>query len=326
MLVRPARASDGEATTFDVERDRWRSGGHRRSFVAIDDDGTVLGHCRGIDNAFHPGARTLVLEVANAGRRLGADDALLTAQLEVSTRPLTAKPTATDRDDLALLARHGARLVQLMPPWRYPVDATLRAWAASRSDADGAIVAAADDDPEAITSLFVRHYAAQHASWMPAAEEGVLRAQFADFLDVSDEEGYDVLRSVSLMRDGALVAQALVDRGEEAEVALQTMPREGAWARADLEACLAALVARSADGDVLLVDSHRTEATETALVEGVPGPPPHPDDGWTAIVEIPLPGMPTRALRPPSVPDGAAWARAFVAPCIAATTLRPGRP
>lgn len=312
MRVRPATASDADADAFDVEPDRWREGGDRRSFVAVGDDGALLGHCRGIDNAFHPGARTLVLELADAGRRVGADDALLTAQLEVSTLPLTTKPTAIDRDDLALLARHGARLVQLMPPWRYVVDASLRAWAAAQPASDGAIVPAADVDPEAVAALFVRHYAAQHASWMPAADEAVLRVRFADFLDATCDDGYDVHRSVALVRDGVLVAHALVGRGEEAEVALQTLPREGARAQADLEVCLAAVIARSTDDDVLLIDSHRTEATETALMDAVPGPPPHPDDAWTAIVEIPLPGVPARALQPPSVPDAAAWARAFV--------------
>lgn len=313
MHVRPARASDADASGLDIERDRWREGGNRRSFVAIDDDGTLLGHCRGIDDVFHPGARTLVLEVTGADRRCGADDTLLTAQLEVSTLPLTAKPTGADVHDLALFARHGARLVQLMPPWRYPVDATLRAWAADRRATDGAIVAASDVDPEAIAALYARHYVVQHETWMPAADAAVLREQFAGFLDVTDDDGYDTLRSVALLHDGTLVAQALVERGDEAEVVLQTLPREGARARADLEACLAAVVARSADGAVLLVDSHRTEATETALMDAVPGPPPHPEDTWTAIVEVPLPGVPPRPLRSPTVPDAAAWARAFVA-------------
>lgn len=87
--------------------------------MAIGDDGALLGHCRGIDDVFHPEARTLVLEVTDDGRRRGADDALLLAQLEVSTLPLTTKPSAADVEDHTMLARHGARLVQLMPPWRY---------------------------------------------------------------------------------------------------------------------------------------------------------------------------------------------------------------
>lgn len=63
---------------------------------------------------------------------------------------------------------------------------------------------------------------------------------------------------------------------------------------------------------MLLIASHRTEATATELMDAVPGPPPHPLDQWTAIVEIPLPGVPARALTPPTVPDAAAWARAFL--------------
>ena len=59
-----------------------------------------------------------------------------------------------------------------------------------------------------------------------------------------------------------------------------------------MEACLAAVIDRSADGDVLLIDSHATEELESAMMRDVPGPAPHPQDTWTAIVGIPVPGGP----------------------------------
>jgi hypothetical protein len=43
---------------------------------------------------------------------------------------------------------------------------------------------------------------------------------------------------------------------------------------------------------VLLIDSHATEELESAMMSEVPGPPPHPEDTWTAIVAIPVPDGP----------------------------------
>ncbi|WP_154792809.1 hypothetical protein [Occultella kanbiaonis] len=66
MHVRPATTADVETSRGrfdDLLPDRWRGGNNRRSFVAVDPDGRVLGHCRGIDNDFHPASRVLVLEV-----------------------------------------------------------------------------------------------------------------------------------------------------------------------------------------------------------------------------------------------------------------------
>ncbi|QCR18763.1 hypothetical protein [Agrococcus sp. SGAir0287] len=312
MRVRPATASDALAAAFDLERDRWRDGGNRRSFVAVDDDGALLGHCRAIDNRVHPGVRTLVLETSP-----DADDAvaiaLLDAQLAVSTLPLRCKPTRLDTTLLALARQRAGRVVQLMPPWRYPVSPALRRWAASRSTpGDARIVSIDAADRAAVAALFVEHYARQHASWSPTAEPAVLHEAFADLLLADGPDARDEHRSVALLRDGALVAQAIVDppADDGSEVVLQALPRGGATARQDLEACLAETIRRSRDGQTLLVDAHLTEADEMALVAGLPSPPAAQAGEWTAIVAIPLPGAePPAGLAAADVPDDAGWAR-----------------
>lgn len=73
-----------------------------------------------------------------------------------------------------------------------------------------------------------------------------------------------------------------------------------------MEACLAGVVDRCGDDDVLLVDSHVTEAVETAMMLDVPGR--FPGDGWTAIVALPVPGGLRPAAMPPGLlPDRARW-------------------
>lgn len=303
VTARPATAADTKAASLtDLLPDCWREGNNRRSLVAVDQVGRVLGHCRGIDNDFHPDSRTFVweiLEEEHLGDSSWAEvaDALLGAHVEVSTLPLRLKPSAEETELIEVCARHGGILVQFMPPWRYVVDVPLRAWAAEhRATTDGlAAEPAGEARGEEILEVYVEHYTAQHARWSPAAEGPRLRAENAPDFVPGTAGSFDPARSTVLVRAGRIVAQALVwppDEDGAVEVTLQSHPHEGPTARQDMEACLAGVVERSAEGNVLLIDSHLTEELESAMVRDLPGPPPHPGDTWTAIVGIPVPGGP----------------------------------
>lgn len=106
-----------------------------------------------------------------------------------------------------------------------------------------------------------------------------------------------------------IAAQALAWPAEPdggVEIGLESRPHERSTAREDREACLAAVIERSADGDVLLIDSHVTEELETAMMRDVPDPAPHPQDTWTAIVGIPVPcGPAPHPLRAELIPADA---------------------
>lgn len=301
MTTRPATTADAADPVFeDLLPDRWRDGDNCRSVVATDTSGRLLGHCRGIDNSFHPDSRSLVLEVLEGEPWTEAADVLLEAQIAVSTLPLRLKPAAHEPELLDLCARHGGVLVQLMPPWRYMVDDSMRAWAAEhRTTSDGLRAGDVHDARrEEMLDLYVEHYTAQHARWSPAAAPAELRAENAPDFVAGAEGSFDPIRSVVLERDGVIVGQALAWPPEPdggIEITLQSTPHEGRTARVDMEACLAAVIDRSADGDVLLIDSHITEELESAMMRDVPGPPPHPEDTWTAIVGIPVPGGPAPA-------------------------------
>lgn len=298
LTTRPATSSDAADPAFeDLLPDRWREGDNCRSMVATDNAGRVLGHCRGIDNSFHPDSRSLVLEVRDGEPWAEVADALLEAQIAVSTLPLRLKPAAHEPELLDLCARHGGVLVQLMPPWRYVVGDALRTWAAEhRRTPDGLRAGRVDDARrEEMLGLYVEHYAAQHARWSPAAALAELRAENAPDFVPGGEGSFDPGRSVVLIREKQIVAQALAWPPEPdggVEIGLESTPHEGRATREDMEACLAAVIERSADGDVLLIDSHVTEVLETAMMRDVPGPLPHPEDTWTAIVAIPVPGGP----------------------------------
>lgn len=303
VTARPATAADTDSASLtDLLPDCWREGNNRRSLVAVDQVGRVLGHCRGIDNDFHPDSRTFVweiLEEEHLGDSSWAEvaDALLRAHVEVSTLPLSLKPSAEETELIEVCARHGGILVQLMPPWRYVVGVPLRAWAAEhRATTDGlAAEPAGEARGEEMLDVYVEHYTAQHARWSPAAEGPRLRAENAPDFVPGTAGSFDPARSTVLVRAGRIVAQALVwppDEDGAVEVTLQSHPHEGPTARQDMEACLAGVVERSAEGNVLLIDSHLTEELESAMVRDLPGPPPHPGDTWTAIVGIPVPGGP----------------------------------
>lgn len=308
LTARPATAADTADPAFDdLLPDRWREGDNRRSLVATDAAGTLLGHCRGIDNVFHPDSRTLVLEIRPDAPWAEVADALLEAQIAVSTLPLHVKPSAHEPQLAALCARHGGVLIQLMPPWRYVVGPALREWAREhRTTADGLTAvdlttAAASTGAEEgavreeMLDLYAEHYTAQHARWSPAAATEQLRAENAPDFAPDGEGSFAPARTTLLIRDGAVMAQALAWPPEPdggTEITVQSRPHEGPTAREDMEACLAEVIARSADGDVLLIDSHVSEELESAMMRDLPGPDPHPEDTWTAIVAIPVPGGP----------------------------------
>lgn len=316
LITRAAMPTDAGALD-DLLPDHWREGNNRRSLVATDQTGRVLGHCRGIDNDFHPSSRVAVMEVSadkDRGSVSWADvaDALIEAQVGVSTLPLELKLNAHQRELIDLCARHNGVLIQLMPPWRYVVDARLRAWAEThRITSDGLTADTARDlRVEEMLDLYVEHYTAQHASWSPAADPATLRIENASGFVPGTPGAFDPTRSTFLIRAGRIAAQALAWPSDDeggVEITLQSTPYQGPAAREDMEACLAGVIGRSAENDALLVDSHMSESLETGMMSAVPGPPPHPADSWTAIVALPVPGGPApKPLPAERVPEAAA--------------------
>lgn len=309
--MRPASAEDVEAARGrlpDLVVDRWRPGGNRRSFVALD-GAQVVDHARGVDNDVHPGSRVLLAEVLDAHRGRGVATALLRAQVDVSHRPLRVKLRASDLAGRALARRLGGIAAQACPPWRYATTSALRAWAVQHR----ALVQAptAHDAPE-LLDLEVRHYLDQHAGWSPA-HEASLRETLA--VDVHPGEGgFDPGHTTVLRVEGRIVAAALVWPHHPgppvggAEVSLICTHHGDPASRAGVEACLAGVVDRCDDDDVLLVDSHATEAVETAMMRDVPGPGDLPGDEWLAIVVLPAPGGLRAAAMPAGLlPDRARW-------------------
>lgn len=310
--VVPATAAhrDQAAATFpDLLPDRWRSGDNRRSFAALDPEGRVRGHCRGIDNVYHPDSRTLVLEVADGPGADEVADALLAAQLDVSTVPLRLKLHEEDRLLLGLAHRHGAVLNQACPPWRYVVGPELRTWADSHrlAPSDGVEIRPLEArDASAALDLYVDHYRRQHAAWSPAAPAPVLREENAPDFE-PDAPAIAESRSVGLFRDGELHAQAVIF---DEEVALQAYEADAASTRAALYACLVAVIDSSADGQELFIDAHLSEREEWATIGAIPGLHPAHNREWTGLfsIPVPFPGAPV----PPAVdaellPPEARW-------------------
>lgn len=309
ITIRPATEADVESVRDlpSLLVGRWRNGGNRRSLVAVR-DGLVIGHARGIDNAFHPRSRVLVIEVLPQHRRQGVGTALLAAQQQVSRLPLELKLYASMTGARALAQRFGGVAIQATPPWRYAITPRLRAWAAAHSGTAGPT--GPGDGPE-LLELEIRHYLDQHASWSPA-DGGALREEFAANYEPGSPSAYDPKLSTVLRRDGRIVAAALVwpydsELGGN-EVSLICRQHGSSGGRADMEACLAETIARCGDDIMLLIDSHVTQAVESAMLRDLPGPSPDDGDGWMVIVAIPVPGGPAPIAMPSGLlPPEARW-------------------
>lgn len=317
--VRPATEADVDAGRVEfpgIAVDHWAEGSNRRCFVAATPGGDVLGSCRAVDNAAHPGSRVMALAVRAEIDTADADDvrdALLRAQVEASTLPLRMKVYEYQSGDRALARRFGGVAIQATPPWRFAVDDVMRAWAAEHR---AAVEPIGDADRPDVRELEVDHYIAQHASWSPAAPRAVMLDYFAEDHEPGSPTAWDRKRSVLLRREGRVVAAALLwpgsngAPGDGREVELLSRPYEGTRARADKEACLAAVIDGSVDGEVLLVDCHVTEALERDMMSAVPGRTRAATDTWMAIVSIPVPGAPRPvAVDSSLLPDEAAWIR-----------------
>lgn len=322
ILVHPAAKEDAASTAFDdLLPDRWREGGNRRSLVAVDGvSGRLLGHCRGIDNEAHPGSRVLVLEVADDVAGSAVHEALLRAQVAVSVLPLHTKARERDAALLAALRAVGAVTIQLMPPWTRQVGPELREWAgdvhaepvpAPLQGRETSVVPADTVEPDELLDLEVEHYVAQHAPWSPAAPPEVLRPLLAEGHEPDSEDSWDRRTSLALTVEGVLTAAALLfPQGEDEppEVSLVSRPysSESAWwAKRRL---LAEVVTRLSDGDRFCADSHLSMREEYELMRGVPGLA-DPEEGWTAIVAVPVADGPQpNPLDPALIPDAAAWA------------------
>lgn len=326
--MRPARSADVEAAreTFpDLLPDRWREGDDRRSLVAVDGEGRVIGHCRGIDNELHPGSRVMLLEVAPEHEADGTGDALLAAQREISHAALHVKLTARQEMLIALLERAGGVAIQAMPPWRYVVGPAMRAWAEAHRQRGGSgpdPLPIGPADRSAVLDLEAAHYVAQHAGWSPSAPLDVMRAELAAGHEEGAECAYDPVRSRVLHRGGRVVAAALLwpeddGGGWTADTEVTAGGREVSLiadladprANEDKALCLAGLVAACADGDQLLIDSHLSLAAEQELLRDLPGRVENPED-WGAIVAVPVAGAPAPIPLPAAlVPEEAAWIR-----------------
>lgn len=287
IAVRPATPSDDDPALPGLRPDHWRASGNPRSFVAVDATGRVLGHCRGVDNVFHPQSRSLVLACTGEGWDAGVADALLAAQIEASSLPLRMKLTPSALREVELAERFDAVVEQVCPPGRRVVGATLRAWASRHR---GATAAAMEGDADELRELWIDHYIDQHAAWSPAATRAVLLDELHDDFVPGTAGCFDIDRSVVLRRDGVIVAAAIVWPDDEPEVTLVARPHRGAASVRDRQACLSSLIEASADGDVLLLDAHLTERDEYAMMRGVPGV--DPDAECCALVAVLVPDGP----------------------------------
>lgn len=314
--VRPATSADVSlaAQDFpDLHPDRWREGGNRRSLVAVL-DGVILGHARGIDNIFHPASRVAVLEVdESTERRVEVGRALLRELAAVSSLPLALKLSASMTFERSLARDLGGVAIQAMPPWRHVVTPDLRAWAtAHRGDVQNYQAHPCSD----VLDLQVRHYIAQHASWSPAADAATLHEKFApEHTPHGTHPSSVVLRRDGRAAAAAIVGTDVIEPWGGREVTLVTERHDDDETRAELEACLAAVIDQCADGAVLLVDFHATERVEMLIARGLPQPPPSPTDGWVAIVEIPVGAGPEpRAMPQGLLPAEASWIEADYLP------------
>lgn len=341
LVIRPAEPEDVDRAheTFpDLLPDRWREGGNRRSFVAVELPGPhqrpggtfsgprIVGHCRGVDNAAHPGSRVLLFETVARLHGTGTERDLLRTLMATSPLPLHSKVERKDAALCGLLASLGSTLVQLMPPWRYQVDHDLKAWARSALDAapeDVTLTLATSLPAEDILALEVDHYIEQHEPWSPAAPHADLRDYLAEDHDPASSTSWNRNCSWAVTtRNGKVKAAALVwgnvgtdrtpSRGNDApEISHLSRPHASPEAWTNKLLAIASVIRSVPLGTELCIDSHLSMRREFAAIGTIPGVDRSRGE-WTAIVATSPEGAQTsKSLDPRLIPEAAAWTREF---------------
>ena len=278
--IHPTTPADVDAcidTLPAIIVDRWREGLNRRSYVAVDDSGAIVGTARGIDNTYHPKNRLMLFQALPGLVDPDLDEALVRAVLEDSALPVDMKIDSVDARLWEVARRCCGVVTNICPPCIYAVDEALRAWARTRVGSAEPITM---HDLEESLALYAQCYWHQHIRWnTPADPPTLMELNREDFLP---EPIFELAHSFQIKRDDTMVAQSLlwldelnwgVNAGLEGahEVSYQALPYEGPTYRADLEAVLAATILSCPDGMNLAIDSHATETIESALTNDMPG-------------------------------------------------------
>jgi GNAT superfamily N-acetyltransferase len=269
VLIR--RSSDDD---LDAIRD-WATGDHpsdqespyRRSVVAL--EGTeVVGVASSHESRIHPTRLWLSVDVREGHRRRGLGTAVVRA-LTSDGRPYTLKLFTSD-EALAFATSLGARVIQTCPPEVVDCSsAGVRDWARLHL---GHTVSGQTVSAEQILTGWLDMYEWIHADWSPMGRRedvvDVFRSMLADELDLE--------RSRFVLRAGRISAGAYVFRatsGAVREVVAEPSRRAGDWNRADLAACMAAVIAAGADDNPsgLQFDGHLSDPDFYPLLQTIPG-------------------------------------------------------
>lgn len=252
----------------------------RRSRVATDRDGQVIGCATVTSSALHPGRLPCAVDVAPAWRRRGVGSALLAAvgAERPDARPMSSKARLSNTAATAFVTAVGGRPYQHCPGIAVdPRAEDVRRWAlARRSGSCRDLVEATD-----LVSVFAELYRWIHQTWSPAGDMAVL-AQVAGE-DVADA---DLTLSSGYWVAGRLTAVAFAfPRGEACDVVAETVTADVPDGDQAVAGVVATTLLRCAERGVTDVqfDGHETDPHLAGVLRDLPGFRADP----LALVELP---------------------------------------
>lgn len=298
--IRPATDADVESCseTFPFAKpDEWRVDAHSRVAVV---DGDVVGWGIRTPNMAHATRDVVILEVAAEHRRQGIGTALLRHLQALRQVPLSAKMTVLDTprtQDIAtngFLAAMGVHVCQRCPLVSIPTDtADTRDWCAQHAlttqDDPGEdapeLVCCIDISDDEYVAAMTDMYLWLHASWSPVSSAEVIANVAKAWRQESQvKHCYAVRRAGAITAIVDLFSAPLLTETPQPILVGEAVDATLPTARADVAACLAAVLASLSDNDSsAMADVHVTDPNMWPLVASIPGLVSH---GEMHIVEL----------------------------------------
>lgn len=302
IRILPAQKIHCEASNpigLEVLPDKWASGCNRRSFVAVDKNARVVGTCRGIDNIFHPQARTLFLDITPEIDFLSVAIPLVQQQKLVSDKALHLKIPESNIALLQLAKAFNAHFYQACPPYEYIVSAEMKQWAdkilnhhaehaPNENTASLQIMPITKENLGLALEVWVDGYIMQHKDWNATADKTVLLTHFShDYNPISP--ALDISRSYLIMQGDTVIGSAQIwpdDEPNNSEITISYLATDYATVTNIFQLGIAATISRATVGEVICIDSHWTLPHEFNVMSQFRQHWGTKDKAWTLLVAL----------------------------------------
>lgn len=259
--------------------------GFRRTVVATDADGRLLGAATISTSRIHPGRYPSAVEVHPDARRLGIGSTLFRALVALRPQPfaMSTKLRPSNTAAMSFVRMLGGRPYATCPCTTVdPRQHAVKVWCSRNGPRADAVVhdlsSIADAD---LLDALIRQYVWVHQLWSPVGDVGALREAFAEMLPSVDRAA----SSGATIGSGLRALSVAFVAASAAEVIAETMESTQPYGRSLLAACVARTIRVAAATGVSSIefDGHESDPHQHPVTQSIPTQSTNP----LHLIEVP---------------------------------------